>query len=189
MALKRIIMHWTAGTHRPNRVDLSAYHFVIDGDGNVHAGDLPPEANLTTDGQYAAHTRNLNTGSIGVAVAAMHGAQERPFDWGPYPITEAQVEALCRKVAALSDEYGIPVTPKTVLTHAEVQTVLNVPQRFKWDITVLPGMKAPGAPTAVGNGLRSRIKGYLEQPAPPADEVPGSIWANLFAAIFGASKK
>ena len=189
MTLKRIIMHWTAGTHRPNRVDLAAYHFVIDGDGSVHAGDLPPEANLSTDGDYAAHTRMLNTGSIGVAVAAMHGAQERPFDWGPYPITEAQVEAMCRKVATLADQYGIPVDPKTVLTHAEVQDTLGVKQRWKWDFMVLPGDTKTRSPRDVGSQLRARIKAYQQAPAAlPADEVPGSIWGDLFAAIFGGRK-
>ncbi|NJM13637.1 MAG: amidase, partial [Synechococcaceae cyanobacterium SM1_2_3] len=68
--MKRIIMHWSAGAHTVSAVDKKHYHFIIDGAGKVHAGNFPPEANRNpVKGQYAAHTLNCNTGSIGVAVA------------------------------------------------------------------------------------------------------------------------
>ena len=87
----------------------------------------------------------------------MAGAQERPFSVGSHPITPAQVKALASLCAALARQYGIPITPQTILTHAEVQPVLGIKQRGKWDITWLPGMNAPGDPIAVGNKLRALI--------------------------------
>lgn len=110
---------------------------------------------------YAAHTRGLNTGSIGVALDAMAGAIEAPFEAGPYPITPAQVDALADQVADLAETYDIPVSPYSVLTHAEVQPNLGVWQRRKCDITWLPGMAAPGPARAVGDTLRARIAAAL----------------------------
>lgn len=156
--MKRIHMHWTAGGHTPNAVDLEHYHEVIDGNGKVHLGKFPIAANeRCVPGRYAEHTRLANTGAIGIAVAAMAGAREAPFSPGAYPITRAQVEALCARVAALAAQYGIPITRQTVLTHAEVQPTLKIRQNQKWDIRWLPGMKAPGDALAVGDHLRAMI--------------------------------
>lgn len=157
--MKRIICHWTAGSHKASATDRTHYHFIVQGDGSVIAGNMPPEANLNTaDGTYAAHTRNCNTGAIGVAVAAMLGAVERPFNAGPSPITPAQVAALAALVARLAKQYGIPVTRQAILTHAEVQPTLGIAQRGKWDIVWLPDMAAPGDPVAVGDRLRKMIE-------------------------------
>lgn len=156
--MKRIIWHWSAGTHTPSAMDRQHYHFIIDGAGKVHPGNLPPEANLNTgDGQYAAHTRGCNTGAIGIAVAAMAGAVERPFASGKYPVTQAQVDALVRVTRELAAKYRIPVTRETILSHAEVQPTLKIAQRGKWDIAWIPGMAAPGDPVKVGDKLRALV--------------------------------
>ena len=161
--MKRIIIHWTAGGHKPSNLDKGHYHFLIDGDGKVHAGTFPVEANRKpVKGKYAAHTLNCNTGSIGVAVCAMAGAVERPFDAGRAPITPAQVKALAALLRDLCAQYKIPVTRETVLSHAEVQPTLGIKQRGKWDIAWLPGMKAPGNPVAVGDKIRAMV---AEKPA------------------------
>jgi N-acetyl-anhydromuramyl-L-alanine amidase AmpD len=161
--MRRIIGHWTAGGHTPSALDLSHYHFVIDGNGVVHRGRFAPEANLRpVTGKYAAHTRRCNTGSIGVAIAAMAGAQERPFRWGASPITAVQVSAYARLCADLAKQYNIAVTRETTLTHAEVQPTLKIAQRGKWDITILPGMDAPANPVAVGDMLRARIREFMQ---------------------------
>ena len=173
MSMKRIVMHWTAGGHKANSTDRMHYHFMVEGDGNIVTGDHPVSDNESTaDGNYAAHTGRLNTGSIGVSFCAMAGAQESPFNPGAYPITEAQVEAMCDLVADLAGEYDIPITRETVLTHAEVQPTLGVAQSGKWDVTVLPGMTAPGNPVEVGDRLRDLIRedGPAE-PAPSSDLV------------------
>jgi N-acetyl-anhydromuramyl-L-alanine amidase AmpD len=160
--VKRIILHWTAGGARASDLDRKHYHFIVPQDGEIAAGIFPPEANLhPRAGAYAAHTLNCNTGSIGVALCGMMAANERPFVRGPAPITEAQVERMATFVAGLCREYGIAVTRRTVLSHAEVQPTLEIPQRGKWDIAWLPGMAAPGDPVAVGDRLRALIAARL----------------------------
>jgi hypothetical protein len=165
--MKRIIIHWTAGGHTPSALDRQHYHFIIGGDGKIVRGIWPVEANWKpVPGKYAAHTLNCNTGSIGVAVAAMAGAVERPFSPGRAPITPAQIGALAALCRDLAAQYKIPVTPQTILTHAEVQPTLGIKQRGKWDITWLPGMSEPGNPVAVGNQLRAMIAAKKPEPKP-----------------------
>ncbi len=164
--MKRIIWHWSAGTHTPSNLDKEHYHFIIAGDGAVHPGKWPVEANTKpVKGKYAAHTLGCNTGSIGIAVAAMAGAVEQPFDAGKYPITPVQVGALVALSRKLGAQYGIPVTPQTMLSHAEVQPTLGIKQRGKWDIAWIPGMDAPGDPVVVGGKLRAMISDTAK-PAP-----------------------
>ena len=72
--MKRIIIHWTAGSHKASSVDKEHYHMIVNGDGTVVNGDHKIEDNLSTaDGVYAAHTKGANTGAIGVAMAGMLG--------------------------------------------------------------------------------------------------------------------
>jgi len=192
--MKRVIIHWTAGGHTPSNLDREHYHVIIAGDGKVVDGKHKIEANANPiKGAYAAHTLNCNTGSIGVALAAMAGAQERPFNAGPSPITETQLRVLARVCADLCEQYKIPVTPQTVLTHAEVQPTLGIKQRGKWDIAWLPGMDAPGNPVAVGNKLRWMVKVAMtsDAPATPVEPKPEPVakpspWAALWAAIINA---
>lgn len=161
MGLKRIIMHWSAGAHTVSSLDREHYHFIVSGAGDVVAGDHAPEDNINTNDGYAAHTRGCNTGSIGVAVAAMAGATERPWNPGAFPITVGQLNLMVRTVAELAKQYGIPVTPKTILSHGEVEGTLGIKQRGKWDIAWLPGMDKPSTCKAVGDKLRSLIAAEL----------------------------
>lgn len=192
--MKRIIIHWSAGSHKVSNLDRQHYHRIIDGDGNVHEGVFPIEANeKPVKGQYAAHTLNCNTGSIGVALAAMAGAVERPFSAGSHPITEEQLTALAKLCAGLAKQYDIPVTRATILTHAEVQPTLGIKQRGKWDITWLPHMDQPGDPVVVGDMLRESITRELVRqamttvPTPPV--APKKSWFTaLIEAIFGRKK-
>lgn len=177
--MKRIIWHWTAGVGTASELDLSHYHFVINADGSTSVGKWPVAANeKPVKGRYAAHTLNCNTGSIGIAVAAMAGAVERPFSFGKHPITPNQIEALVALSARLGRQYGIPVTPQTMLSHAEVQPTLGIKQRGKWDIAWLPGMARPGDPVAVGNKLRAMVAGGSAsrnmEPPPASPEAPAS---------------
>jgi N-acetylmuramoyl-L-alanine amidase len=156
--MKRIIWHWSAGGHKATALDKKHYHFIIEGDGTVVAGDKPAEANLSTkDGDYMAHTLGANTGAIGVSVAAMAGAVERPFNAGKAPITQAQVASLVTLTRKLAQKYSIPIARDTILSHAEVQPTLGIKQRGKWDIAWLPGMDKPGDPIAVGDILRAMV--------------------------------
>lgn len=162
MALTRIIIHWTAGTYNVSDMDRDHYHFIVDGEGHVMAGRHTPEANASTsDGDYAAHTMRCNTGSIGISMACMGGAIEAPFNAGKWPMKEVQVKALAAKVAALATKYKIPVTEKTVLTHAEVQPVLGIKQRGKWDVTRIAFRPALIGHKACGDYLREMVKAAM----------------------------
>jgi N-acetyl-anhydromuramyl-L-alanine amidase AmpD len=157
--MKRVIVHWTGGGGRASAEDRIHYHRLVEYDGTVVDGKEDISDNIVTaDGDYAAHTLRLNTGSIGVAMCGMHEAVEHPFSVGPSPLTEPQFNATCKLVASLCLEYGIPVTPQTVLTHAEVEPTLGVKQRGKWDITRLPWKKDVRGARAVGDYMRYRIR-------------------------------
>lgn len=170
--MKRIILHWTAGADGVNATERDHYHVLIARDGSVTRGDFPISANIPplVEGRYAAHTRGANSHAIGVALDAMAGAVDRPFNAGRYPITATQLSSMARAVADLCEEYGIAVTRQTVLTHAEVQPTLGIKQNAKWDIAWIPGMDRPGDPVAVGDKLRAMIVDAGRwMPAPFAD--------------------
>ena len=162
-----IILHWTAGADGVTHHEADSYNFLIGRDGTITPGKHAPEAQIPPlrKGSYAAHTLNANGNRIGVALDAMGDANERPFRAGRFPITELQLDVLVTFVADLCLKYRIPVTRRTVLSHAEVQPTLGIRQNGKWDISWLPGMDAPGDPVAVGDQLRARILAAMGQPA------------------------
>lgn len=176
-ALKRIVFHWTAGTSAVSALDRAHYHYVISGDGIVVEGDHAPNDNIPPLRDYAAHTLSLNSGSIGVALAGMAQSAELPFAPGPWPITDAQIDALVSLLARLCRQHDIAVTRQTVLSHAEVQPTLGVAQRGKWDISWLPGMSAVGDPVEVGDKIRSRVLAELGKNAPvePVTRSPATL--------------
>lgn len=192
--MKRIIWHWTAGTHKANDLDRQHYHFIIEGDGTVVRGNYKPEDNeKIVNGRYAAHTRHANTGSIGVAVAAMHGATQRPFNPGAYPITPKQVDALVDLSARLAKQYHIPVMRETMLSHAEIGATLGIPQNGKWDIAWLPGLGNADYPIDVGDQLRSAVVARMAERKRPraAEEQAGGFFRMLLrfiTALFGGNR-
>ena len=156
-SMLRVIVHWTAGRHDPSMLDREHYHILIDGKGSLVRGKLPISANRVGRNPaepYAAHTLNANGGAIGVALCGMLDAQERPFQPGPYPLTPVQWAMLARVLAQLSQAYAIPILPRSVLTHAEVQNTLGIAQRGKWDIARLPFSPLVGA-RAIGDAMRA----------------------------------
>ncbi|MEL6809016.1 MAG: peptidoglycan-binding domain-containing protein [Pseudomonadota bacterium] len=159
-----IVGHWTAGAYGRNAVEERSYNLLIDQHGVEHPGQFEPEtqANYAV-GRAASHTRHANTGRIGVAMDAMAGANERPFRRGSAPLTWPQVQGYVSCVATLCERFWIPVTRWSVLTHAEVQPTLGIAQRFKWDVTWLPDMSAPGDPIDVGDRLRDMIRAAMSE--------------------------
>lgn len=157
--MKRIHWHWTAGAPGINPKESDSYNYVITWPDGEVVPCVPVERQIPplVNGAYAAHTLGANSNAIGISIDAMANAQERPFKKGKYPITDAQIAALVKLSKALGEKYGIPVTRKTMLTHAEVQKTLGIRQKNKWDITWLPGMDAPGDPIAVGDRLRALV--------------------------------
>jgi len=155
-SLNRITIHHTAGTYTPNQTDLKAYHFLVDGDGKIHKGKYKPEDNINCqDGIYARHCGGCNTGNIGIAICAMYSKD--------YPIKRIQIEAACKLAAELCNKYGIRITNKTVLTHAEVGKMLpHSTSAGKIDIINLPCMAVYGMEN-VGNVLRNKCQWYKQR--------------------------
>lgn len=159
--LERIIVHWTAGNHKASDLDRSHYHVLIEGDGKLVRGLHPISANAVgASGARANHTLNCNTGSIGVSLCAMAGAVERPFSAGKAPVTVAQWDVLPAVLAELCRRYSIPVGPRTVLSHSEVQGTLGIKQNGKWDIARLPFSHLTGA-TVIGDDFRAKTQARL----------------------------
>ena len=160
-AMLRVIAHWTAGAYTVSSTDKQHYHIIVDGDGKLFRGDNSIADNVSTaDDDYAAHTKNCNTQSIGISVACMAGAIESPFNAGRYPITQLQWETLAQVAAELCRKYDIAVTPYSVLQHGEVEDNLGIAQDGKWDICKLPW--EPSWDTEqVGNDFRSRVTKLL----------------------------
>jgi hypothetical protein len=161
--MARVIVHWTAGSHTPSGLDREHYHILIDGEGRLVRGTPSIALNGLPKARpgYAAHARNCNTGSIGIAICAMAGAVESPFDAGRYPVKLEQWGALIEACADLCARYRIPVTPQTVLSHAEVQTNLGIQQSGKWDIARLPFAPDTVGARPVGDKLRADVLARL----------------------------
>lgn len=163
--INRVVWHWAVTGYNITSHAKKAYHFLVDGNGKVHNGDFPVSANAAgaalVSGRYAPHTRGLNSGSIGNSVLGMSGATEVPFTTGPFPMKENQIEALLQLTASQVKQYNIDVTPRTVLSHAEVQPTLGVKQSGKWDYMWLPGFSLPKNSVEVGNILRERLSQIL----------------------------
>lgn len=160
--MQRIICHWTAGANKASEFDRGHYHILIEDDGKLVRGI--PSIDLNTNPKkpgYAAHTLNCNTGSIGVSLCCMGGAVESPFNAGKWPMTKKQWEVLSSVLAELCTFYKIPVTEKTVLSHAEVQGNLGITQRGKWDYTRLAFDPSVKGARACGDKLRSEVKAKL----------------------------
>lgn len=164
--MDRIILHWTGGSYVASSLDKEHYHFLVQGDLSVVRGKHPITANVNIKGKssdhYAAHTRGTNTGSIGISICAMAGGVEVPFNAGKYPLTEAQWQRAAEVIADLCRTYGIAVTNKTVLTHAEVQPNLGIAQAGKWDMSRLAFDLGVKGFTACGNDLRRRVLELLK---------------------------
>lgn len=135
--MKRIIIHWTAGTNKPNATDLEHYHFVIDGEGKVHKGKFTPEDNLNCyDGKYARHTGQGNTGSIGVSMCGMFGFNTMD-NKTKYPLTRVQMESCFKFCAELAIKYNIPLDDKHIYTHYTFNKEHNI-KTGKIDIVYMP---------------------------------------------------
>lgn len=136
--MRAIVAHWSAGAHTVSELDKEHYHIIVSGKGEIVKGDHDISDNVTTsDNDYAAHTRGFNTGVIGVSMACMAGAIENPYNPGNFPMTKVQWETLMLVIANLAAFYKIPVTDRTILSHAEVQGTLGIQQAGKWDFTRL----------------------------------------------------
>lgn len=161
--MKALVAHWTAGGHSASDHDKECYHVLIEGDGRLIKGDHDISDNVNTaDDDYAAHTRGFNTGVIGVSMACMLDAKEAPFNGGPFPMTKTQFDKMILVIGDLCKFYRIPVTPQTVMSHAEVQVNVGRPQRQKWDFTRLPfDQSMPVGAKVCGDRMRKEVSAVL----------------------------
>lgn len=160
--MKRIILHWTAGSYQPNHTDFEHYHYLVNGQGLVIEGKYKPEDNLDcTDGKYAQHTGGGNTGSIGVSMCGMLGFKNRA-NVGQYPLTKAQVERCFKLVAELCKKYNIAITPQTVLTHYEFgKSHPKTKSAGKIDIVYLPPYPTVEQ-NKIGDFIRGKVQWYYK---------------------------
>jgi N-acetylmuramoyl-L-alanine amidase/Bacterial SH3 domain len=162
-AMERIHVHWTAGGHTANATDRSHYHIIVQADGTLVKGDIGIDANAPGSGmKRASHTLNANTGAIGLSMCCMGGAVESPFSSGASPMTEIQWNAMIDVAAQLAERYAIPVTPVTILTHAEVGPNLGRAQNGKWDVTRLSFDEKIVGFKSVGDRMRLSIAVALD---------------------------
>ncbi len=161
--IKGIVIHWTAGAPGINPKESDSYTAVSQWPDGEMVECVPDEKQIPPliNGAYAAHTRRGNSYRLGVSIDAMAGAREVPFRKGKYPITPEQIAATVAWVARRCLRYGIEVTRENVLTHAEVERTLGIPQNNKWDIMWVPGMEKPGDPIAVGDHIRRLVKAEI----------------------------
>lgn len=177
-AMRRIVLHWTAGAYKASNSDKSHYHFCVEDDGTIVRGYKTILDNVSTSDQvYAMHTRGLNTGSIGIAVCCMFQATETPFKPGPYPMTKKQAEVLCLVAADLCEFYNLSPSKDVVLGHGEVEDTLGVQQAGKWDPMVLPWDTKVDA----GEWFRTRIKAALND----TSEVYQNIDVHIVSKLTG----
>ena len=162
--MKRIVIHWTAGTNKPCNTDLEHYHFIIDSAGRVYQGKYTPEDNLNCkDGKYAQHTGGGNTDSIGIALCGMYGFKNRT-DVGKYPLSRIQCERCFSLCAELCKKYNIlPVTANNVFTHYEFgQKNPKTTSYGKIDIIHLPPYPEISKDN-IGKFIRTKVMWYLQR--------------------------
>ena len=161
--MERIIIHWTAGTYKPNDIDKEHYHYLIGKNGELIKGNHPVADNKDCkDGKYAAHCGGGNTGSIGVAMCCMLGYVSKSHI-GDYPMTQKQFETCMKLCAELCKGYNIPIDADHVMTHYEFGIKHpNTSSVGKIDITFIPPYSWV-VKQEVGSFIRSKIKWYFNK--------------------------
>lgn len=159
--MKRIIIHWTAGTNKPCGEDFKHYHYLITGAGEVRSGEFKPEDNENcSDEKYAVHTGGGNTGSIGVAMCGMYVPKGVSIKRTEYPLTKKQCERMFKLCAELCKKYNIPITPDTVMTHYEFGKKHPKTTSYgKIDITFLHPWENLTA-AQIGDFIRNKVLWY-----------------------------
>ncbi len=168
--IDNIYIHWSA--HDYHAV-FPAYHFCIALDEAneiivVNTHDVRENMRGVYDSPeepYAAHTRKRNSFALGISVMGMQDS--KPEDFGPYPLTDELVDALCRVAAKLAACYDVPVDADRIMTHAEAAVrdgYFGTAPEQRWDIARLKPDARPLVPQDAidaGNELRNRIRRHL----------------------------
>ena len=162
-SIRRIILHWTAGRYGQVFDD---YHINIDKDGEIYftCEDLA---------DLKAHTWMRNTGSIGITLDCCYDAVigkavegTTPYiNWGPYPPTQKQIEAMAMVIAVLTANLGLDINEDTVFTHAEAAKrdgygIDSSDPEMRWDLLYLPDLPLTDKLCDGGRVLRGKALWY-----------------------------
>jgi len=157
-----IILHWTAGNHKPNATDKQHYQLLIDGDGN-EITNLPIGTGANTAGMNSITYNIACCGGLSIS-----------------PLTKVQCEAMFKAAAQAIRRYDLKL--EDVFTHYEIGELCkahtkgekpNITGLLPWnnylkdnigkvDITILPYEYGATVKTC-GNTIRNKIKWYLNQ--------------------------
>jgi len=162
--LHGIRWHWAASSYAVNEEVLSHYNDGHDHLGNSYDGGARAEHQANYNwrtGVGVSHTKNNNSGIIGQAVIAMGNAEGWPLDVGQYPMTWVGIDAMLMRSIDYHHQFDIPISPWSMLTHAEVQPTLGIAQRGKWDIRWLPNGSTVVDARKAGDILRARMQAML----------------------------
>ena len=124
--LNRIYLHWSAGPYNTIAPD---YHFSIDGNGFVY--------NMNPLDKKLAATWRRNTGSINIALMCCADAvcySEDSVDFGKYPPTIYQVQAMAKLVCILCEELDLDIDMDAVLKSSNL--ILQVFSSIKKSMVV-----------------------------------------------------
>lgn len=156
---RKIFLHWSAGSYTNA---YNAYHSIALGDGSI-------VRHTPYDQDKYAHTKGANKGSVGLGIAAMGGEGVGENNFGAFPPTKKQLDAMVYEAARLAVDWGWSeaTIDSNVRTHGEWEryaTRNNLlpgrPQR--WDVDKLrqsdPNVDTSKVLSGGGNELRERIK-------------------------------
>ena len=155
----KLYLHWTAARYDQT---FDEYHVNITGDGRVY---------VSTDNlaEVKSATYRRNTGSIAITLCCAYDAVG-PDDLGPYPPTEAQINAAAQVICVLADALDLTIDLDRVMTHAEAadnEDGLNTHEDYgpnstceRWDLWVLRQCEEPGTG---GQQMRGNANWYRGQ--------------------------
>lgn len=155
MTIKYVIGHWTGGNLIPNKLDLTSYQLLIDGEGNVHSG-LKPGCTSSTGGMN----------SITYNISCCGGLSKSR-------LTKIQMEKFYKTCAEKLKEHNLTVDK--FYTHAEIGehcrngTITELLPFNKYlsqnigkiDLTVLPDITGNACTT--GDYIRNKINWYYQK--------------------------
>ena len=155
----KLYLHWTAARYDQT---FDEYHINITGDGRVFVST----ENLA---EVKSATYRRNTGSIAITLCCAYDAVG-PDDLGPYPPTEAQINAAAQVICVLADALDLTIDLDRVMTHAEAadnEDGLNTHEDYgpnstceRWDLWVLRQGEEPGTG---GQQMRGNANWYWGQ--------------------------
>jgi hypothetical protein len=139
----KLYIHWTGGRYNQT---FDEYHVNITGDGRVFVS-----TNDLAEVKNATYRRN--TGSIAITLCCAYDATG-PDNLGPYPPTEAQINAVSQVICVLADALDLTIDADRVMTHAEAADNLDGLYTHddygpdstceRWDLWVLREGEEPG---------------------------------------------